>query len=170
MNELDRFFQAWDRQAQGMSKLLRSLPASQYDFRPDPGGRSLGELGWHLAEGDAYGSYGIELGKFDQGMKPPNIERPRTVEGLAPGFDRIHQEAVARLKNLKPEDLDRQLQFFTGQPWAIRNILWDFILSHGTHHAGQLSLMCRLAGGASPGLFGPNREDMAAMRQAAGAR
>ena len=33
---------------------------------------------------------------------------------------------------------------------------------HGIHHRGQLSLMCRLAGG--PGLYGPNREKTAAMR------
>jgi uncharacterized damage-inducible protein DinB len=42
------------------------------------------------------------------------------------------------------------------------------IISHGIHHRGQLTLMCRLAGGQAPGLYGPNREEMAAMR--AGAR
>lgn len=55
---------------------------TEYDFRPDPGGRTLGDLAWHLAEGDAYMSYGIEAGKFDMGMKPPNVERPLTVEAL----------------------------------------------------------------------------------------
>jgi uncharacterized damage-inducible protein DinB len=38
------------------------------------------------------------------------------------------------------------------------------ILGHGIHHRGQLSLMCRLAGGCAPGLYGPNREEMAAMQ------
>jgi uncharacterized damage-inducible protein DinB len=167
MNELEMFFGAWERQAQGIVKLLNALPSDKYDFKPDPGGRSLGELGWHLAEGDAYMSFGVDCGKFDFGAKPPNIERPRTTEALAPGFERVHQEAVARLRKLKPEDLDRQVVFFNGQPIPIRAVLWEMILAHGTHHTGQLSLMCRLAGGAAPGLYGPNREDMAAMRQAA---
>ena len=166
MNELEMFLNAWDREAENTAKLLRALPATQYDFRPDNGGRSLGELAWHLAEGDAYMSYGIEHGKFDFGMKPPNIERPRTVDALAPGYERIHREAVARIRKLKPEDLDRTIPFFTG-PMTIRDILWNAIVSHGIHHRGQLALMCRLAGGVCPGLYGPNREEMAAMQAGA---
>ena len=166
MNELDMFLGAWEREADSTLKLLRALPAAQYDFRPDAGGRSLGELAWHLAEGDAYMSYGIDTGKFEMDAKPPNMERPRTVDALAPGYERVHREAVARIRKLKPEDLERSIRFFTG-PMSIRDILWNSILSHGIHHRGQLSLMCRLAGGAAPGMYGPNREEMAAMRAAA---
>ena len=43
------------------------------------------------------------------------------------------------------------------------------IIAHGVHHRGQLALMCRLAGGQAPGLYGPNREETAAMRANAGA-
>ena len=49
----------------------------------------------------------------------------------------------------------------------IREILWDMIILHGVHHRGQLALMCRLAGGETPGLYGPNREESARMRAAA---
>ncbi len=59
VNELERFLATWDREAANTAKLLRALPVSQYDFRPDAGGRSLGELAWHLAEGDAYMSHGV---------------------------------------------------------------------------------------------------------------
>lgn len=169
INELEMFLAAWDREAASTVKLLQALPVAQYDFRPDPTGRSLGELAWHLAEGDAYMSFGIEQRQFNMtGAKPPNIERPRKVEGLAPGFQQIHREAVARIRKLKPEDLDQTIQFFTG-PMTIRDIMWDFIMAHGIHHRGQLTLMCRLAGGQCPGLYGPNREEMAAMRASAGA-
>jgi len=168
MNELEMFLSTWDREAENTVKLLRALPPTQYDFRPDAGGRSLGELAWHLAEGDAYMSYGIETGRFAMDVKPPNIERPRTVEALAPGYERIHREAVPRIRKLKPEDLERSIPFFTG-PISIRDILWGMIISHGVHHRGQLTLMCRLAGGKAPGLYGPNREEVAAMRASAGA-
>jgi uncharacterized damage-inducible protein DinB len=169
MNELEMFLSAWDREAENTLTLLRALPATQYDFRPDAGGRSLGELAWHLAEGDAYISYGIENGQFTMEAKPPSIERPRSVEALAPGYDRIHREAVARIRKLKPEDLDRSIPFFTG-PSSIRDLLWNAIIAHSIHHRGQLSLMCRLAGGQTPGLYGPNREEVAAMRATATAR
>ena len=168
-NELERFLATWDREAQNTLKLMRALPSSQYDFRPDQGGRSLGELAWHLAEGDAYMSFGIEKGGFAMETKPPNMERPRTVDALAPGYERVHQEAVARVRKLTPDDLDRELEFF-GNRIAIRNILWDMIICHGVHHRGQLALMCRLAGGEAPGLYGPNREETAARRATAAPR
>ena len=168
MNELEMFLSSWDREAANTVKLLQALPTAQYDFRPDPTGRSLGELAWHLAEGDAYMSFGIERGQFTMSEKPPNIERPRTVEALAPGYERVHREAAARIRSLTPSDLDRTIPFFTG-PTTIRDILWNMIIGHGIHHRGQLSLMCRLAGGQAPGLYGPNREETAARRASASA-
>jgi uncharacterized damage-inducible protein DinB len=165
-NELEMFLSAWEREAANTVKLLKALPPSQYDFRPDAGGRSLGELAWHLAEGDAYMSFIVERGEFTTHEKPPNIERPRTIEALAPGYERVHREAVARIRKLMPIDFDRAIPFFGG-PMTIRDILWQAIIAHGIHHRGQLSLMCRLAGGATPGLYGPNREETAAMRASA---
>lgn len=78
--ELQEFSRHWERETDGTLALLRALPTDQYDFRPDTGGRSIGELAWHIAEVDAYVSLGINLGefKFDK-SKPPHIERvPRS--------------------------------------------------------------------------------------------
>jgi uncharacterized damage-inducible protein DinB len=168
LNELESLLETWDREAENTLKLLRVLPATQYDFRPDAGGRSLGELAWHLAEGDAYISYGIERGQFTLDAKPPNIARPRTVDALAPGYERIHREATARIRRLAPADLDRSLPFFDS-PRTVRSLLWDGIVAHAIHHRGQLTLMCRLAGGCAPGLYGPNREESGALRSRAAA-
>jgi uncharacterized damage-inducible protein DinB len=166
MTELERFLALWDMEAEKTASLMRALPVDQYDFRPDPGGRSIGELAWHLAEGDAYNTLGIENGGFDPGMKPPGMARPRTIAELAPGYERIHADAKARVRNLRPEDLDRPIKFFDGSERPVIDILWNVLL-HLVHHRGQLATLCRLAGGVSPGLYGPNREEMAAIRAAA---
>jgi uncharacterized damage-inducible protein DinB len=159
-NEIDRFIQVWEREAATTAKLLRSLPHDQYDFRPDPEGRSMGELAWHLAEGDGYITHGIERGEYTPGVKPPAIDRPRTVEELAPGYERVHRDAVARIRALKPDDLDRTLTFFNLGPLPVRELLWTLVLMHGIHHRGQLMLMCRLAGGRPCAVYGPTREEM----------
>ena len=161
---LDRFLDAWSGEHDRTLSVLRSLPVDQYDFRPDPNGRSLGELAWHLAEVEAYMTFGVESGKFDHGAKPPGIERPRMVEALAPGYQRVHADAVARVKKLAPADLDREIRFFDGGMLKVSEILWLALLHHLIHHRGQLTLMNRLAGGKPPGIFGPNREEMEAMR------
>jgi uncharacterized damage-inducible protein DinB len=101
-------------------------------------------------------------------MKPPGIERPRTVEALAPGYERVHAEAVSRLRRLDPAAVERKVRFFDGTEWGVQTVLWEAILHHLMHHRGQLALMCRLAGGKPPGLYGPNREEMAAFKEKAG--
>jgi uncharacterized damage-inducible protein DinB len=165
--ELQEFSRQWEHETDGTLALMHALPVEQYDFRPDLGGRSLGELAWHLAEVDAYVSLGIERGEFRFDVKPPHIERPRSVEALAPAFRVVHEEAVARVARLQAADLDREIRYADGDLWTIRDLLWRKLLLHTVHHRGQLMLICRLAGGVPPGLFGRTREESAA-RQLAG--
>src|SRR5262245_3391799 len=104
MTELDQFLEAWNRESENTLRLLKALPTDQYDFRPDVTGRSMGELAWHLAEGDAYIRHGIVRGEFNMSMRPPGIERPMSVELLAPEFERVHRESVSRIRELLPDD------------------------------------------------------------------
>ena len=121
-------------------------------------------MAWHLSEIEGYISYGITKGAVTFQEIPPNMQRPREVRLLAPGYRRVHEEAVARLADLTEAPLDREMQF-ADRRMPIRDILWGAMLMYLIHHRGQLSLLCRLAGGTSPGIYGPNREEMAAMRE-----
>src|SRR5436190_13967488 len=105
-HEFEQFLGTWEHESKKTQQLLAALPKDKYDFRPDAKGRSLGELAWHLAELDGYISDGVANGKFDFDAKLPNLQRPRTVAELAPGFTRVHADAVARVKGLKPGALD----------------------------------------------------------------
>ena len=163
MDELTMFMETWDGEAGRTATLLQALPKDKYDFRPDADGRSLGELAWHLAEIDGYMSLMATDG-LSPGERPAGIERPRTVAELAPGYTRIHADAKARLAKLKAADLDREAKFFDGSMVPVRRILWGATLHHMLHHRGQLTTLCRLAGGTPPGLYGPNREETAAFR------
>src|SRR6478672_8693983 len=126
MNELDRFRKVWDMEAQLTTKLLESLPADQYDFRPDRGYRSLGEMAWHLSEIEGYISYGIVNGAVTFQEAPPNMQRPREVRQLAPGYRQMHADSVARLATLTEADLDREMPF-ADRRMTIRDILWGAI-------------------------------------------
>jgi uncharacterized damage-inducible protein DinB len=163
MSEQDRFLGAWEHEAQSTLKVLRSLPVDQYDARPDKGGRSLGECAWHLAEIDGFITDAVVNGKFDFAKKIPGMERPRTIGELAPAYERFHNSCVAQIRALKPEDLEKQIPLM-GHPMRGYDVLWNVLLHHLIHHRGQLVLLCRLAGGTPPGLYGPTREDMAAMQ------
>jgi uncharacterized damage-inducible protein DinB len=163
-NELDTFRTLWRAEAEKTVRLLEALPEDQYDFRPDPKGRSIGELAWHLSEIDACLSFGIAAGRFRYEDDPPDLKRPREIRLLAPGYRRVHEQAVARLEGLKSDRLDESVTFFDGRQLTIRDVLWNELLHHLIHHRGQLVQMCRMASGVPPGLYGPNREEMQAIR------
>jgi uncharacterized damage-inducible protein DinB len=157
--EVKEFSRLWDKEIDGTLELFRALPAEQYDFRPDAGGRSIGELAWHLAEVDAYVSLGVERGEFTFSNKPPHLDRPRRVDELAPAYRIVHDDAVARLARLDDTDLYREIRYADGRPWRMRDLLWQKLLLHHVHHRGQLTVLCRLAGGVPPALFGRRREE-----------
>jgi uncharacterized damage-inducible protein DinB len=154
--EIQRFMNEWERQTKGTVALLESLPPDRYDFRPDPLGRSLGELAWHLAEIDSFTTLGIAQRKFEFPVRPPNMTRPRTVAELAPGFLSVHRDAVERV--VAESDPSIEVTYADGTQQTIRELLWQRLLLHQLHHRGQLVLLSRLAGGVPPALFGPTRE------------
>jgi uncharacterized damage-inducible protein DinB len=170
LNEVNTFRAAWNAEAQKTLRLLEGLPPDQYEFRPDPKGRSIGEMAWHLSEIDACLSFGIELRRFRFEDDPPDLKRPREIKLLAPGYRRVHEQAVARLENLTDEQLDETVIYFDGRRLTIRQVLWSELLHHLIHHRAQLVLLCRMAGGTPPGLYGPNREEMQAIQAGATAK
>jgi uncharacterized damage-inducible protein DinB len=162
--EIQLFLAVWNAEAARTITLMESLPPDQYHFRPDPQGRSVGELSWHLSEIDACLTFAIQHDRFRYEDEPPHLKRPPETALLAPGYRRIHEEAVARLATLTDADLDHQVTYFDGRRLSIREVLWDQLLRHLVHHRGQLVLLCRMAGGMPPGLYGPNREQMRALQ------
>jgi len=156
MSELDDLITLWEREAGLTSNLLRSIPPGQIDFRPDPNGRSLGELAWHLAELEWIFSTMAQQRSL-QGPPPP--AQPNTAEEIASGYDRIHHESLERVRTLTPEQLGLEFPFVTGEPISVRSILRFPLLHHLIHHRGQLMMMIRLANGVPSRVYGPNRED-----------
>ena len=163
-SEIDTFRMVWNSEAENTVRLLESLPEDQYDFRPDPKGRSIGQMAWHLSEIDACLSYGVAERRFSYADEVPHLEkRPTEVSLLAPGYRRVHEASVRMLDKVDNRSLDEAIVFSDGRSMTIRDVLWTELLHHLIHHRGQLALLSRMAGGAPPGIYGPNREEMQVM-------
>jgi uncharacterized damage-inducible protein DinB len=162
--EIDTFRAVWNSEAQNTIRLLESLPNDQYNFRPDTKGRSIGEMAWHLSEIDACLSYGVAEHRFSYTDEVPHLEkRPKETKLLAPGYRRVHEASVKALDGVDNAQLADAITFSDGRRMTIRDVLWTELLHHAIHHRGQLAMLCRMAGGSPPGIYGPNREEMQAM-------
>jgi uncharacterized damage-inducible protein DinB len=162
--EIETFLAVWNSEADKTVSVLESLPDDQYDFRPDAKGRSIGEMAWHLSEIDACLSYGVAEHRFSYTDEVPHLEkRPKETKLLAPGYCRVHEASVKALAGVDNSQLDDAITFSDGRKMTIRDVLWTELLHHHIHHRAQLALLCRMAGGTPPGIYGPNREQMQEM-------
>jgi uncharacterized damage-inducible protein DinB len=160
--EIERFIDLWEHESGVTKGLLASIPQNQLEYRPDSQGRSIGELAWHIAEIEGIFSKLARERDFSA-ARPPAVERPRTVQELTSAYERIHREAVDRVRGLQGDDLDREFPFFD-RKISVRNVLRFPLLHHQIHHRGQLMMLIRQAGGVPAKVYGPNREDMATFR------
>jgi uncharacterized damage-inducible protein DinB len=157
--EREALLAVWGKEHERTMSVLESLPEGQYDFRPDPENRSIGEMAWHLAEGEGFMTNAVSVGTFDPGSSNlEELKRPKTIAGLAPAFDKAHQIAVARVTDLTEEQLGASITFPDGSEAAVGDVLWTNVIGHTIHHRGQLMLLTRQAGETVPGIYGPNRE------------
>ena len=157
----------WGKEHERTMSVLESLPEDQYDFRPDPENRSIGEMAWHLAEGEGFMTNAASVGTFDPGGSTvEELKRPKTIAELAPAFDKVHQLAVARVTGLTEAQMGALLAFPPGSETPVGDVLWTNVIFHSIHHRAQLMLLTRQAGGTVPGIYGPNREALPLKRPA----
>ena len=141
-------------------RLVPLISPAVMEWRPAPDTFSPGDLLRHLAGTERY-------------MWAENAqERPARYPGhafeLAPGYDetlryfeRLRQESLDVFTTLTDEDLERKV----ATPAGASMPLWKWLramVEHEAHHRGQLYLLLRLQGVATPPLFGLTSEQVRA--------
>lgn len=158
-DEIEEFIQLWEHESGVTKDLFKTIPNDKFEFRPDPQGRSIGELAQHIAEVETIFST-IARERAFPGSRPAGLETPRNAADLVSGYERIHRDAVERVRGLRPEDLDREFPFF-GRQISVRQVLRFPLLHHQIHHRGQLMMLIRQAGAVPSRVYGPSREESA---------
>jgi uncharacterized damage-inducible protein DinB len=143
-------------------KTLERIPEGRLDFKPHERSWSLRELGGHLAQLPKW--LVLTLGTTELDISEP-FEQP-TIEGredILSTFDASVSEARAALEGATGEDLmvtwslkaEGEVVFALPRAGVIRS----FVLNHGIHHRGQLTVYLRLVGAPLPALYGPSADE-----------
>jgi len=155
-------------EADNTLKLLKSIPDSALDYRPQPQLWSVGQLASHIAEVynwfDATFTedvFAMDTYKYDKG----DISKASNIVAKL-------EENIAKAKAVL-ENSDESTYMNVWQLWDARQdimppmprivVVRGFLYNHLYHHRGELVAHLRATGNKVPGLYGPNYEESQAM-------
>jgi len=153
------FLESWKFESSGTSKLLAVLTDESLAQAVTPVGRTLGRLAWHITTTipEMMERTGLHL----NGPAPdaPVPASARAIESAYKEAARSVAEVVAASWSDATLTLEDEMY---GMKWT-RGVTLGVLISHQTHHRGQMTVLMRQAGLVVPGIYGPAREEWAQM-------
>ncbi|HEY1203989.1 MAG: DinB family protein [Bryobacteraceae bacterium] len=152
------FIKSWTYESGATLKVFRNLTDSSLGQRVDPEGRTLGVLAWHITTSVP--------GILGQARVPFPVTAGGAAPSSAAAIAEVHEkcaQAVAAAVTTAWTDaqLPDEIPMY-GQTWTKGAVLVALI-THQAHHRGQMTVLMRQAGLKVPGVYGPAREEWAAM-------
>ena len=141
-------------------RVIECIPPEQIDWRPAEGMFSFADLIRHLAATERF--------MFGENVQGKPSRYPGHGPELAQGYDEVmdylrrrHEEALVIFGGLTNAELERRCR----TPGGIDIPAWKWLRSmieHEVHHRGQIYLMLRQLGVATPPLYGHTSEEVKA--------
>jgi uncharacterized damage-inducible protein DinB len=138
-------------------KVLAAVPSARQDYRPDPVSRTAFDVAWHIASGDVWFLEGISRGGFpaSEEKMPSHIQ---SVADILAWYEKSLPGLIGQLKALTDEQLRQEIPFF-GMMNLPAVAYLSFMLSHTTHHRGQLAAYLRPMGAKVPDIYGGSADE-----------
>ena len=157
--KIQDFLQDWKHQSETIQKNFEYLTDNSLSRQVYPEGRSLGFIAWHIVL--SVGEFGGKLGVVVD-CPPEDTEPPENAGEIADAF----KKATTTLYNFIQKNWDDQKLLeennLYGNVWK-NGFTLNALISHQTHHHGQMTVLMRQAGLKVHGAFGPSKEEWAAM-------
>jgi uncharacterized damage-inducible protein DinB len=139
-------------------RVLKAIPSSPSDYRPDPKSRTAAELAWLLAAEEAALGVLMETGVIDWKEEKPPAGLAETIAA----YERNAAAVDARLAGLDDAAWEKPAKFLMGgvAVWegTVCDFFWGFLFD-AVHHRGQLSTYLRAMGGKVPSIYGPSADE-----------
>ncbi len=156
------FDQMWTMESNHTRKLLAELTDRSLSQAVGKDYRTLGRLAWHITTSipEMMNRTGIQIGRpAEDDPVPP------TAEAIRAGYE---EAARALVPEMRAKWTDASLAVedeMYGRKWP-RALTLAILIAHQTHHRGQMTVLMRQAGLTVPGIYGPARQEWAAMGMA----
>ena len=159
LRKIEDFEKDWAYEEESTLKVLRALTDESLGQKVTDEGRSLGFLAWHLAltPVEMMGLVGLKV-------DGPSHEAPMpaTAAEIADTYEKVSKSLLSEVKAKWNDESLLQTDEMYGETWA-RGLTLFYLIAHQAHHRGQMTVLMRQAGLPVPGVYGPSKEEWAAM-------
>jgi len=161
--KIDDFKNDWSYESDSTLKNLYNLTDESLDKKFGDNVRTLGKLAWHItgAIPEMINRAGLNVEGFDK-----NLPIPQSVEEIAGFYKKVSDSLIDEVsKKWTDKNLSDKINMF-GQEWEKGKVLSSLVV-HQVHHRAQMTVLMRMAGLKVSGIYGPSREEWAAMKMPA---
>lgn len=157
--KLDDFLADLEAQREATLKVLGALTDASLAQRVTPEGRTLGRLAWHLVgtlgEMPAAAGLATDASRAEEAV-------PAQTAAIAAAYRAASEAMEGAVRQCWTDgDLAAAVELY-GERWERGRVL-RAVIDHENHHRGQMTVLMRQAGLPVPGVFGPSREEWAAL-------
>lgn len=147
------FLEDWTATSAGTLAVFKAITDDKMNTAIVEGHSTLGWLAWHLV---------VTAGGFGHfsGLQIPKVERgtpaPATMAEIVSKYEAIIEAYAREAKALTDDQMEEEIATFVGP--MPRGKFLRMLITHETHHRGQMTVLLRQAGLPVPGVMGPTRE------------
>ena len=147
------FVQEWANASKGALKVMQAIPNDKMDVAIVEGHNSLGWLSWHLvAVAGAFGQFaGLQIP-----APGPDMKQPETMADITEMYEKVIEAYKKEAATLTEAELVEDVPAFGGT--MKRGALLRMVITHQTHHVGQMTVLLRQSGLTVPPVMGPTKE------------
>lgn len=152
---INDFLADWKHESEATAKIFSLITSETYKEKIHENVRSLQRLAWHLTQ--TITEMGTRAGLLDQDALE-HEQAPESMEALVNAYSN-YSVLLSRAVQLKWTDssLSEKVPMY-GESWEKGKIL-RILVSHQSHHRGQMTVIMRMLGLPVLGLYGPSKEE-----------
>jgi uncharacterized damage-inducible protein DinB len=147
----------WQYESDATLKFFANINDAALPLKNNADVRSIGRLCWHLTI-----TISEMMSKTGLAITGPNehSEPPANIEEIVAAYKKSSVDLLACIdKEWNDASLLAEKEMY-GEMWKNGKTL-SVLITHQTHHRGQLSVLMRQQGIKVPGVYGPAKEDWA---------
>jgi len=157
-SSINEFLADWSNESTFTQKILDNLTDESLNQKVYEEGRNIGFLAWHIVNsiGKMANRTGLAVKEFDADKAPENAKE--IADAYKEAANSLKEEVRAKWND---KTLYEEVDMY-GEMWK-NSVTLQVLVRHQIHHRAQITVLMRQAGVKVPGIYGPSKEEWAAM-------